>query len=70
MILKVLFLLIILYYVVRASRALLRAVQHEGQRPARGEFGRDRPPTNGWQEPPKSRRRLDADVEDAKWVDL
>lgn len=70
MILKALFLLIILYYAVRASRSLLRAVQHDGRRPIRGDAERDQPRANGWQNPRESKRPVGADVEDAKWVDL
>lgn len=70
MILKALFLLIILYYIVRAVRSLLGAVQHDRRQDARNELNRDRARTNGWQGPGDSETRAHADVEDAKWVDL
>ena len=70
MILKALLLLIILYYIVRAVRSLLRAVQHDRGQGVRDELNRDRARTNGWQGPADSERRAHADVEDAKWVDL
>lgn len=70
MLLKALFLLIILYYVIRASRALLRAIRQDGGRPLREELHQDRHRTNGWQGRSSPNAGREADVEDAKWIDL
>lgn len=70
MILKALFLLIILYYVIRASRSILQAIRQDGRRDMRSELNQDRTRTNGWRTPSEPDRGAVDDVEDAKWVDL
>lgn len=70
MLLKALFLLIILYYVVRATRSLLRAVRRDAAPTARERLARDREPAHERNGSSAAQRLRDTDVEDAKWVDL
>lgn len=67
MLLKILFLVIILYYVVKTSRALMRAISNDGSRSRlRNEGGGP----GGWQRNGSSGGSSHRDVEDAKYVDL
>ena len=70
MVLKALFLLIILFYIVRATRSLLRAVRNDTAAPPRSELHREPAPPPGWQTSTNGERSDDKNVEDAKWVDL
>lgn len=70
MLLKFLFLLIILYFVLRTVSSLIRAVRSDGGRPVRSDLHRqpERPTVSRRPENGQSRRV--ENVEDAKWVDL
>ncbi len=70
MVLKALFLLIILFYIVRATRSLLRAVRNDPPERPRSELNREPQPPSGWRSSTDARSRSDKNVEDAKWVDL
>lgn len=69
MLLKVLFLLIILYFVLRTVRSLVRAISADGAGRVRSELNQQ-PPHNGWRGPASGNQGAEEDVEDAKWVDL
>lgn len=67
MLLKLLFLAIVLYYVVRTVRSLLRAISQDG---APSRLRDDRQAPAAWRrEEPTVSERYD-DVEDAKFVDI
>lgn len=70
MLLKALFLLIILFYVVRATRSLLRAVRNDPTARPPGELHREPSRPGGRQTSTDERSRSEENVEDAKWVDL
>lgn len=70
MVLKALFLIIILFYVVRTTRSLMRAIRNDGRAPTKNEINDPPPHWAGWDGPSTSKRRAERDVEDAKWVDL
>lgn len=70
MFLKLLFLLIILYFVVRTMRSLIHAVRSDSPGVPPSVLNREPPRPAGWQGSNDSTRRVDENVEDAKWVDL
>ena len=70
MLLKLLFLLIILYFVLQTVKSLIRAVRSDGGRPPRAEMNREPERPHVSRRPENGHRRAVENVEDAKWVDL
>ena len=70
MLLKVLFLLIILYFVLRTVSSMIRAIRHDGGRSPRRDLHREAERPHVSRSPENGRRHAVENVEDAKWVDL